>query len=262
MKTTRHLLGVIAVALSSQAEAAVTFTFDNIALSGNTSFWGATAGASNIQTGMNAQLAAGGYNGASVSVSGAIATGSYNGEGHVVGPTLGPDTFLANDGLGIRGSASNSFTLTFVGLLVTAISFDWEIFPNASCQANTYCATHSGSSSFPDLTVNAGATQIFHVLANLGSSTLDPQGIGTSGLINIAGNGVTSLTFIDWPAEIGIDNLRIVTSCPRTNPQCGGTPTGNSSVPEPSTWGLMGLGFAVLALATRRRRSAAPAALA
>ena len=50
--------GAIAIAISSQAGAAVTFSFNNIALAGNNQFWGATAGSSAIQTGMNAQLAA------------------------------------------------------------------------------------------------------------------------------------------------------------------------------------------------------------
>lgn len=252
MKTTRNLLAVAALALSANAGADVMFSFNDVVLSGNAGAGGmtATGGNSAIRTSMLAALAAAGYSGVGVTVSGALATNQYNGEGHVVGPTLGSDTFVMNNGFGIGAGSSNSFTLTFTGLTITSISFDWEIFPNADCQAGSYCATHTNSSSFPDLTVNADSTQVFHAVANLGSSTLDPQAIGSASNIGI--NNATSLTFIDWPAEIGIDNLRLVTTCPRTNPDCGGG--GGGSAPEPASLALIGLGMGAMGWATRRRR--------
>jgi hypothetical protein len=265
MKTTRNLIAALALAVSAQAGAAVTFTFNSTVLTGNQgNGLGATGGNSAIATSMNAALTAAGYSGATASVSGALATGTYSGEGHVVGGTLGTDTFVINNSFGIGASATDSFTLSFAGLLITSISFDYEIFPNADCQAGTSCATHNTNSNFPDITVTArnGAnpsSTVFHQLANLGSSTLDPQRLGTSGsisLASLANGGATSLTFIDWPATIGIDNLYITTGCPVGNPQCGGG-GGGGNLPEPGSLALLGLGCGALAWVMRRGSGAA-----
>ena len=92
----------------------------------------------------------------------------------------------------------------------------------------------------------------------------DPQAIGLSGTINFL-TGVHTLTFMDWPAEIGIDNLRIsgCTSAPPTNiprsgpesvtvPHC--TPL---QTPEPSTLPLAALGLGMVAFGIGRARRTA-----
>ncbi len=262
MKTPRKLATLLALVFSTQVGAAVVFTFDSTVLSGNSgNGLGATGGNSAIATSMNSQLAAANYVGAAVSVTGALATRTYSGEGHVAGSTLGPDTFIINNGFGIGAGTSDSFTLAFTGLLIESIAFDWEIFPNAECPAHTTCATHSNNSSFPDLTVTArngaaASVQVFHTIANLGNNTLDPQAIGTSGTILLTGfsglsAGATSLTFIDWPAEIGIDNLSITTSCTAGNSGCA---TGRDvPLPEPSSTALTLLGLGLLSGTLMRR---------
>src|SRR4051795_5269446 len=89
----------------------------------------------------------------------------------------------------------------------------------------------------------------------------DPQAIGTAALT--LGSGAHTLTFRDWPAEIGIDNLRIggctnVFQGPReaassVTQQC--TPL---QVPEPSTLPLavLALGVAVWGVGRKRIRAA------
>jgi len=129
---TRVRLGALAafalaaLAMASPSWAVVTFTFDFNSLANGAS---STAIRNYMRTvsGDNA-----------LTVTGAIASRTYNGDGHVVGPTLGPDTFIINNGPG-----SNQFLINFGGFFfISSISFDWEIFPDASCQAHSACAGH------------------------------------------------------------------------------------------------------------------------
>lgn len=191
-----------------------------------------------------------------VTVTGAVATQSYNGENHVKGATLGTsdagithlkltDTFLVNNNFGAAiqnattaksgGATSDRFKLTFDNFLITGIQFDYEIFPDAQCPRYSNCG--------PDMTVLAGLNQIWH-LQTLPSNQMDPQALGTTAAMTFA--GVNSLTFIDWPSEIGIDNL-VITGC--ANPVNGScTP---SKVPEPGSALLIGAGL--LGLVARRK---------
>jgi len=81
----------------------------------------------------------------------------------------------------------------------------------------------------------------------------DPQGLGTivtafdfTGVVG----GVNKLTFVDWPAEIGIDNLTITGCAGRGG--CRLVPFNN--VPEPSTLPLVALALATLSMAALRTR--------
>ncbi|MGH8798786.1 MAG: PEP-CTERM sorting domain-containing protein [Casimicrobiaceae bacterium] len=251
------------------AAAPVSFDFNAITLSGSQgNGLGATANSASIGTYMGATL------GTPVTVTGALATKTYNGEGHVNGSTLGTsdnnvahgtpnDTFIINDDFGIYGAAASSFTMTFGGgFFLTSVAFDWEIFPDASCPASTNVNNCGGSdhsatnANWPDieLMVNGVATPIWSALATIpATSPKDPQAIGTLGAaLDLTGYGhaITSLTFVDWPAEIGIDSLTITGGC------LPGTAANGCilrQTPEPGSMLLVGIALAALAGAGRRR---------
>jgi hypothetical protein len=237
---TRVRLGALAafalaaLAMASPSWAVVTFTFDFNSLANGAS---STAIRNYMRTvsGDNA-----------LTVTGAIASRTYNGDGHVVGPTLGPDTFIINNGPG-----SNQFLINFGGFFfISSISFDWEIFPDASCQAHSACAGHGQSDpNWPDfdLYVNGGAVPVFHRLAPVpASANTSPQAIGNSGVIDLVDGH--SLLFVDWPAEIGIDNL-VITGCFSTSERQSCL---KRDAPEPSSLLLALLALAMLGYAGAR----------
>ncbi len=166
--------------------------------------------------------------------------------------TSSADTFIRNV------SGISSFTFTFTGLLISSASFDYEIFPDGTCTAlsSTGCGGSKVGGIYPnqpDFTFKANGNTIFHQYAvgvgtatspythspNSGSTKSEkaPQFIGTwSGGLTSA----TALTFADWPATIGIDNLLF---------------TATVNVPEPGSIFL----FATIGLALggciKRRKS-------
>ncbi len=243
------------------AGAAIVFDFNSIALSGSASNGlGATASSATIQSYMTTALQTqSGNSNASVAVTGALATKTYNGENHVVGQTLGTsdggvahsapnDTFIVNNNFGLYGgTASNYFTLVLSNYLVSSISFDYEIFPDASCAAGSTCAkSNQTNANWPDMKVLAGTstsslTEYWNKLAPVpGNSTTDPQALGTMTLY--FPSPVSVIRFSDWPAEIGIDNLKLTTN----------------RVPEPGTLPLLGLvAVAGFLMAQRRGRGRA-----
>jgi hypothetical protein len=202
--------------------------------------------------------------GSTATVTGAIATGNYNADGFEFGQTLGtsdgatsysdathpslatPDEFLMNNNFPVLGGpASDSIRVVFSNLALATVSFDWEIFPDNGC-SSTYCATHpynaTTNPNFPDLEflvdgVQQGATFYAQVIAGH-----LPQDVGHAQFTLNLPVGAHTLTFVDWPAEIAIDNLSIQT--------CGSTGTGCvlQSAPEPSPLPLAGLSLALLAL--------------
>lgn len=232
----------------------VTFNFNSLA---------SGAGSGAIQTYMQGLLTGG----ATVSVTaGAVADQTYNGDGHVVGPgtgsvsaTLGTDTFIKNNAPTYTG-----WSFVFGGgFLIDSVQFDYEIFPDGSCtQLNAANCGGSPTGGIypkqPDFTFSTNLGQVFHYYgvtpsgANIHSpasgasaNELAPQLIGTTALLNVGGiPGATTLTFLDWPATIGIDNLVINYRNP--------PPPGTSAVPEPGTMLLLGSGLAV-GLYTRRK---------
>lgn len=241
----------------------VTFDFDGVAISGtHGNGLGKTGGNSAIATNMNAALSAAGLVGSTVSVSGGLATATYNGEDHVNGETLGtsnggthhasdaahPDTFIINDDFGIYGSAVDRFSLSFTNFYVYSISFDWEIFPDASCPAGSSCASHPlTNANYPDIELLADGISVWSTLASTPvSGHLDPQALGTRTTFSL--NGATTLTFVDWPAEVGIDNL-VVDGCTIKSPDCVRLQT-----PEPGMLFLLGAcALAAMGVARRER---------
>jgi hypothetical protein len=252
-----------ALAISAPtASAALVFDFDSVVLGTMVYPHGLdNVGSSNsIASYMNGVLATGGYASSTVTVSGALATKTYDGEGHVLGTSLGisdggvshaswNDTFIINNNFGIDASATDRFTLSFSNFKVYSVSFDWQIFPDATCPAGSSCAAlgPGGHVSWPDiaLLVDGIATPIWSHLASIPAPGTDPQGLGVTATLSL--DGAQTLTFRDWPAEIGIDNLRIA-GCEASSPNC-------LTVPEPSTLPLATLGLlSILAYSWREQR--------
>ncbi|MGH8714161.1 MAG: PEP-CTERM sorting domain-containing protein [Casimicrobiaceae bacterium] len=249
--------------------APISFDFNAITLSGSQgNGLGATANSTAIGTYMTTTL------GTPVTVTGALATKTYNGENHVNGATLGTsdhnvthvapnDTFIINDDFGIYGGAASSFTMTFGGgFFLTSVAFDWEIFPDASCPASTNVNDCGGSdhsatnANWPDieLMVNGVATPIWSALATIPATTpKDPQAIGTLSAaldLTIYGHAITSLTFVDWPAEVGVDSLTLTGGC---LPGAAANDCILRQTPEPGSMLLVGIALSALAVAGRRR---------
>jgi PEP-CTERM motif len=253
--------------VSAQA-GSITFDFGSLANG---------ASDAQIQSLMNSSLPAGD----SVTVTGAVASNSYNADGHVVGPLVngfytsytladldpsGHGTFIQNNSEG--SPASNEITMTFTGLTISGVSFDFEIFPDDTCPSLSNCGGQ-GNPNLPDLTLVAnGSHQVIQYggvvpgqpgsyntsythspASGQFSNELAPQLLGSSGTLSLPA-GTTELEFQDWPATIAINNLVI-------------SPPGNS-VPEPGTMTLLASGLICLGLVRRRRtcsrrRSRAPA---
>jgi hypothetical protein len=258
----------------------VTFDFNALA---------SGASSSTIQAYMNSVLAGN----ATVSVSsGAQAAKGYNGDGHVVG--LGSSTVSRTLGTteggsgALNGGGSTNITCGTTGcsgsnldtwirnasgissfvfnfsdnVVIDSVSFDYEIFPDASCTALTAAACGGAMlpsgyyPSQPDFKFSTDLGQVFQAVGTTPTSAnndspaslteLTPQkapintGLLTSG---VAGSNV--LTFEDWPAAIGIDNLVI---------NYHTTPVGTAAVPEPASLVLLSTGLLSLGAAVRRRR--------
>lgn len=261
MKMKTKLLVALATAICSKASASVVFTFN----AGSE-----TTSDSTIATAMNAELTGAGYSNVTVSSTGAERTNSYNGDGYVNGPTLSSgssDYFIIND------DPSDRFSFTFTNLLIRSISFDWEIFPNGDCPHSTNSNScyvdgppepGDPNANWPDFTFQANGVTFFSALAlKPATSPKDPQNIGSTGVIDLtslAGGGATTLTFIDWPSTIGIDNLSIsgcVSGSGRfdgTKPYCDRPPSADTALPEPATLALLTLGLGAMGWMRRGRK--------
>jgi hypothetical protein len=236
--TGRCLLAGLALAVSASSSATL-YTFDFNSLADN-------ASNAAVQTYMRGIIAG-------TNVSGSGASKTYNGDGHVIGPTLGQDTFIRNVG-------SSHFTFDFGSSFhIYSISFDWEIFPDGTCfrgpgdsTATRACAAEGpANANWPDfdLYVDGSLTAAFsRVAVATGINPNYPQAIGTSGTFNLA--GAHFLDFVDWPATIAIDNL-VINGCRDTSDIKCLPPL---LVPEPSSLPLVGLGLALAGLAGWRTR--------
>lgn len=264
----------------------VTFTFDK---SGSVAALTPTTSTNtDIGNYMTAVLQAAGCIGCTVTVTNpggahrVYVDDAYTGESHVVGPGGSPVTLAtyenAQDNTGLGGtknttndnfisnisdgssSGGNAILLTFslpTGYsLGNGVSFDFEIFPDAGCQAKGSCPTpatfefKAGENSLADVNdfgTNGVLTAAFPGAGDPnGSSTKNgsttqtaAQWIGTYSSSSPFAS-YNQLEFIDWPAAIGVDNLKLTFS----------------KVPETSSVALLGtLALFMIPLVRRFRKA-------
>lgn len=157
------------------------------------------------------------------------------------------DTFIANTNDASQ-SISSQITMKFTGLTIGNVSFDYEIFPDGTCPSMSNCGG-SGHANLPSLEFMAGPLNSTAPVTAFGSSSgtqfavtpntsplntnnspnsnneAAPQYIGVSGNLTL-GSNVAELAFVDWPATIGVDNLKLTYTT---------TVTTQATVPEPSS---------------------------
>jgi len=198
----------------------------------------------------------------------ALDLGNTNGATNNSGPvsSYGSDYYISNMATNPNGTGdtqlSQGIVITFThGFSLTGtFSFDYEIFPDMTCQALNAASCGGAIQSNghypdqPDLDFTAnGSTPVSTTFWGVtpgttnGTSTKSadssheaaPQLIGTwTGTLT----GATSLSFMDWPAAIGVDNLKLVTT----------------STPEPHGYALLLAGLMLVAfVGTKLRQSPA-----
>lgn len=177
---------------------------------------------------------------------------TYAGDGHVVGPggvplTLGNSNNATNNSATPSGTYDNFLSNTTngasqlsTGILITfsqgisltgTFTVDYEIFPDGTCavvysSANPTACGGVGNPNLPDLSFSAnGSTPVSTTLFGATPANPGPNGNSTAssamgaetapqwiGTYTTTLHGATSLQFLDWPATIGIDNLKLVTT--------------------------------------------------
>jgi len=237
-------LTILGLGLAPAFADSVMFNYNGLATGSNNAA---------IQAYMNSLLGPGQH----VTVGGSRSADNWTGDGHVVGPCLPACKSVTLDSSGgnfiINNSpGSNAITMQFTGVKYNTVTFDLEIFPDGTCADGSSGVCGAGNSNWPDFkfyengnlvntwlakmpgdTAHGGSAYKHSPASGPGSKELAPQLIVYNVTYTFA-TPITSLSFNDWPATIGIDNLKL-------------------SVPEPSSLVLLGVGMLAL-LGTVRRK--------
>ena len=162
-----------------------------------------------------------------------ITLGNENPSTNNSGPANGTYNFLSN--------TTNNATQLSQGILITftngysltgTFSFNYEIFPDGTCpvlnaancggaavggiypnQPDLDFAAKAGSTALVNTTFygvtpgTTNGTSVHSTASGTGSQETAPQLIGT---YSTTLNGATSLSFLDWPATIGVNDLKLV----------------------------------------------------
>lgn len=189
-----------------------------------------------------------------------IADKTHNGDRHIVRPGNGTSSLTLGDSNGptVDGSSftvgptdkfihnvagTNEFEITFSGLPISTVKFDYETFPDGSCPSLSNCgkkradlfeANGKRIAHFFGVAPGRNDTHLHSPASGSQKSVLASQGLGT--FTWTFATPVTQLEFIDWPATIGIDNLKI------------------DPAPEPSSVILLGTAIAAAFLAFLRKK--------
>jgi hypothetical protein len=185
--------------------------------------------------------------GAAVTVTGAATDQKYNGDGFVTGPgtgsitslTLGTsdgatasntnstlnksgntvlyDTFLSNTAENSNGTAksqiSQEIDMTFAHAVTGVVSFDYQIFPDITGAPDFTFDAYNGATlvgTYHTNGVTPGTTDGTATRSPGDSTETDKQYIGVGTYDSVI--TFTKLEFHDWPATIGVDNLKIATT--------------------------------------------------
>jgi VCBS repeat-containing protein len=228
-------MGLLIVAGSVGSAYAASYSFNYNTIS-------ATASNSSIQSYMNTKLGGAG----TVALSGAKGDNNYTGDGHVVnGTTLGTDeTGTDRFIITLQSGSTDTIKMQFSGLQLYSVTFDYEIFPDATCTSPTNCPAK------PDFSFYAGSggstSLIFHDYGDFpawgSDSAVSTNERSAQKIVHsytyTSDTAFDTIWFQDWPATIGVDNVTITTRTPPT-------------VPEPASILLLGSGL--MAVVRRRK---------
>jgi hypothetical protein len=164
---------------------------------------------------------------------------------------------LANDNDGQPGTdhmimtmqtgGTDTIKMQFTGLQLLSVTFDFEIFPDANCSSPTNCT--AGKPDFLFYAGNGGSTSLVNSWLGAfpaagshspfsGASANETAAQMIGSYTYTPGGTFDTIWFQDWPATIGIDNVKITTQT-------------QTQVPEPASLFLVGSG--VLAVLRRKK---------